>query len=313
MALNTEQISRIQNRSPGWQDDWTSLLQDLLPLLDQKTRAFRGWPGDEDREDFVSETLQHYQVRVNAGTLLSAWSAEKGDVLSFLTGRKLRKRALSFLANCNRRRQRFVLLEDHSSNDPDDRPAMELEAPKARTLALRSVERLRNAVLQRLEKIELAIGSGGVTRDLEQAALQLYPLLDWTQPQNKPLHDHLRETLSTSLGKSTRDVCGLLEALHSERQGRFAEQVSAESEKVLNSVKPLTAEIYRARLDELEFERSFMPLDSAALQKLLGVSASNAEKLRSRYRANLPNVLKLKEDWLTHFDSFRSTGLVDEH
>ncbi len=292
MSLTPDQVERIKARSPGWKEDWGQLCVVLLGddgesgALVQAVRSLRiGWPDELERDDFIADVLAAYHRRVLTGGLLEAYDPDSGSVVSFLTThRVLRVEAIKYLKK-RAMRQLCSFDDDHFAPHERPRAKPDLDA------GIRPLTTLIAGVQQQLEQLTLE-GIKRVTRPVEQAGLQLYPRLDWSQPAMKPVQDRLLQVLCSA--SDGADRLAALARSHEHADQMFLSRLQRVAAKIHNKGKGVpvrTRELLEQRFADLVFQRVFLPLDAAALVALLGITSADAAQRRHRYREELPRLL----------------------
>lgn len=304
MSLSSDQVARIRDRLPGWEEDFGQLWVLLLgeyggdePIEDEESetprkviqigalvRAVKSlgirWPSQTVCDDFISQQMDDYYRRARRGTLLVGYDPTKGDVVSFLTSHKmLRINAIKYLKRWHVGRMASI---DASDKLVHDVPAK----PNDDKLSQRSLEVSEELQLIKLEEPKR------ITRVYEQAALQLYPRLDWSQPGMDLLRKHLLHILCPSTAET--DPLNALAEAHRRANLHFQERWDRLSAMMYNmgkGVSPKRREHLERRCTDLFLEWIFLPLDGKSVGELLNINAGNAAKLRQRYREELPNLL----------------------
>ena len=289
MPLSSEQIARIRDRLPGWEEDWGELCVLLLGadgesgILYRAARSLHvGWPSAVECDDFVAERLLDYQNRAVRGTLLLSYDLERGcDVVSFLTTHNvLRVEANKFLSK--------LAIRQLSLDDPKCSPDLE---PKAKPLQDTVFSGLISSVQEGLQRIRLP-GTKRITRVHEQAALQLYSRLDWSQPEMDLFREHLLRVLCAP-SHDADSLAGLTQE-HQTADRFFQKRLERLSAKIHNHGKGVSVarrEFLERRYGDLRFQQVFLPLDANAIVRLLGIKPADAAQRRHRYRAELPSLL----------------------
>lgn len=303
MSLLPDQIARIRGRLPGWEEDWGRLCVILLGedgesgALVQAVKALPvTWPSEEvsagthrglpregtERDDFICKVIADYHRRAVRGTLLISYDPKLGDVVSFLTSpHLLYVEAIKFL-------EKLAARQLASFDEPEFGSKNEPKAPLHQDAAF---GRLISAVQQALDRMILD-GIKRVSRVTEQAALQLYPRLDWSQPAMNPLREHLLHVVRPTTADT--DPLGALSQAHEMADQSFRKRLERLSAKIHNKGKGVSIR-KREHLERLYgdfcFQRVFLPLDANALVKLLGIRRADAAQRRHRYRAELPRLL----------------------
>jgi hypothetical protein len=226
--------------------------------------------------------MADYHRRAVRGTLLVSYDPGLGDVVPFLTARRvLFVEAIKFLEKLAARQLR-------SFDDPDFRPKNEPEAKPHQDAAFGKLITKAQEELQRT-KLE---GIKRVTRVAEQAALQLYPRLDWSQSAMNPLQEHLMRVLRSP--SDGIDALTPLSRAHRVADQSFQKRLERLSVRIHNNGRGVSIK-RRERLERLYgdlcFQRVFLPLDADALVNLLGIRPADAAQRRHRYRTELPRLL----------------------
>ena len=320
MSLLPDQIARIQGRLPGWEDDWGRLCVILLGedgesgALIQAVNALPiTWPSEEvsaetdrgvpregtERDDFICKVIADYHRRAVRGTLLVSYDPKLGDVVSFLTSpHLLYVEAIKFL-------EKLAVRQLPSFDDAEFDPKNDL---KARPHQDEAFWKLISEVQQVLERMILD-GIKRVSRITEQAALQLYPRLDWSRPAMKPLREHLLHVVRPTT--TDTDPLSALSQAHQMADRSFRNRLERLSAKIHNKGKGVSIR-RREHLEriygDLCFQRIFLPLGAGRLAKLLGITAANAAKLRERYRAQLPCLLPRLGTYYEALREYRSAA-----
>ena len=298
MSLTPEQIAKIQNQLPGWREAWKELCVALLGwdgesgALVKAVRSLRvTWPetlvkNDDGecerregtaREDFIAAVIADYHRRAERGTLLRGFTPGDGDVVSFLTSYKvLRNEAIKFLRKLKTRQEiSFDAEHEPASPQPHDR---EFESQIC-------------AIQRQLERISLS-PTDRINRIAEQAALQLFPRLDWSEPAMAPLREHLIRVVHSP--NAEQDPLAALLQRHRLADEKFEKRMNLLASKRHNMGKGVSVkkrEILEKRYGQLLFARVFLPLDTAVLVELLRIKKADAAQRRHRYRKALKTLL----------------------
>ena len=298
MSLTPEQIVKLQNKLPGWREAWGELCVALLGWDGESGALVKAvnslpikWPkalvknddGERERregtarQDFIAKVIANYHRRAERGTLLSTFTPAHGDVVSFLTSRKvLKSEAWKFLSKLKTRQMISLDAEyEPASPQPPDR----------------EFESLICDVQQQLEQIMPSLADR-MNRIAEQAALQLFPRLDWSEPAMAPLREHLIRVVHSP--NAEQDPLALLSERH-----RLADQVfrnhldrlASERHNKGKGVSVKKRESLEKLYGQLLFKRVFLPLDTAALVELLRIKRADAAQRRHRYRNALKRLL----------------------
>lgn len=303
MSLIPGQVQRIRDRAPGWEEDWGRLCVLLLGedgesgALVQAVNALPvTWPSEEvsvgthrrppregtERDEFVCRVMADFHRRAVRGTLLVSYDPNLGDVVSFLTARRpLYVEAIKFL-------EKLAVRQLRSLDDPELSLKNEPQALPHQDAAF---DRLISRVQEELQQTKLE-GLKRVTRVAEQAALQLFTRLDWSQPAINPLREHLLRVLCP-LTDDTDPLTALCQT-HEAADRSFQRRLERLSAKIYNKAKGVSVkrrEHLERRYGELCFQRVFLPLDADTLVTLLGIKPADAAQRRHRYRAELPRLL----------------------
>ena len=311
MSLTHEQIERIRNRSPGWEEDWRQLCVLLLGHDAESGALVRAvkalpvtWPTARrsadfedggrregtERDDFIAEKIGQYHRRAHAGTLLVGYDPTLGDVVAFLTSRQMlycdANRFLSILPHRKPKEERIVVSLDEVA-EPDEKGG---HAQWTDAATQREFEDLIGRIQGELQKnIEKA---KRITRIVEQAGIQLYPRLDWSRSAMAPLREHLSNTLRSSVQGG--DPLETLQRAHEAAKQRFARRLDKLAARVDNSGKGVSRrkrELLEERISRVRFERFLLPISHRTLTKLLGITTPDAAQRRSRYRRSVPDLL----------------------
>lgn len=306
MSLTPDQVQRIRDSAPGWEKDWGQLCVLLLgedgesgalvqavnalpvtwPSEDASPDSHRGQPREgTERDDFVSRIMLEYHRRASRGRLLTSYDPSLGDVVSFLTSRRLLYvEAIKFL-------KKLAVRQLPSFDDPEFRLKNEPAAKPDHDAAALGFRRLITSASEELQRMKLE-GIKRVTRVAEQAALQLYPRLDWSQSAMNPLREHLLRVLCPP--SDGIDPLTALSRTHQVADQSFQKRLERLSAKMHNKGKGVSIK-RREHLERLYgdlcSQRVFLALDADTLVRLLGIKLADAAQRRHRYRTELPRLL----------------------
>ncbi|MGL6193261.1 MAG: hypothetical protein ACRC2T_00395 [Thermoguttaceae bacterium] len=321
--FSQDDIKRIQNLESGWENTWNSICTELLGHS-EKGRLFRAVQVVSKRDpEFVDEVVSYIigeiHRAVHKQTLFASYDADRGDVFAFLCNRTIVHNWLS------RYRKHYLCTQTISLNHQSTRNKHSNELELGNYIdnkkpigdATRN-EKLSN-ILAAFEapKITLNIDENKkIDRVSEHAGLQLFRRLDATMIW---LHNHVVNVVEKSFPSTSIEQIesehDLAETRIAKQQKYYEQKLFSASDQRFTRVLPKTRNELDRKIVECQLEKLFFPLIAEQIMCLFSLARNNADKILSRYRAKLPELLPCTEEnnaLLTEFGIFKQKGSIDD-
>jgi hypothetical protein len=318
--LTTEEIRCLQELADGWETIWDRISVELYGKngngrLHDATRRYRSNNPGVDIDDFISFIYEQYHKEVLNQTRFLTYNYEEygGDIFKFLCNSSIigqmftKYRRENTLIKTPTGQEAKEIINDGSFGDEET-------SYIANTVASPNTQAVYydedNTTLP-TDNLVLAIpvpkSTGSFSKEYEQAGLQLYPRIDYTDMKMETLQKHVHNTVAQSDKSNTRPNVKI------QREHQFAkERIDEEMDKLReqfydykkqkkrNIDSKLEKNIKR-KIDKKHLQAIYRPLNAEQIIELLVISRANADKILSRYYKILTDILPLQEETKEQF------------
>ncbi|MDR2643473.1 MAG: hypothetical protein LBC74_11840 [Planctomycetaceae bacterium] len=313
--LSSHECQSLQELADGWETIWEKISVELINgRLHKATAQYRFDNPEIDIDDFVSFVYERYHKEVLEKTRFLTYNYKEygGDVFKFLCNSfiirqmfiKYRRENTLIKTPAGRKAKKFQY-DKYLGNDDSKEPSFteNIESPETQAMYydkknLCEIFLADNWILV----IPAQTSTGNFSKEYEQAGLQLYPRIDYTNTKMEKLQKHVHHAVA-KVDKSDMKPDVKIQREHKFAKERIDEEINKLAEQLYDYRKQMKRKIdneqeknIKRKIDKKNLQEMYRPLNAEQIVDLLSISRSNADKILSRYYKILTEILPLPEE-----------------
>jgi len=286
--LTWDEIKCVQEHGDGWEIIWGKICAELLERLGRII----------DDDDFTEYIMMEYHLLVKRKRLFHDFDPNRGDIYGFLCNPVRIRQMYSRYIKTSCPPKTFSVDESHDCSFPAD--VLPSEYRDISETIREKLESLCSCLFD--EELTLNL-PGRIDRVSEYAGLQLYQRLDRSVESIKRLIKHVNESVGTTYRCNESTATNKIKSEHREAEKSIQNGLDEHYNELFDKgrnrprdVNSNTERDIRRKLTNLIVRRSFYPLITGQIMRLLGLTQNNAEQIHCRYKARLASLLPLSEE-----------------